>query len=107
MQRLQKSAYLQTQATILARMDYAALAKGFGVAYQEIRRNDELDAGITNALHHPGPIMTRVVIDYGNRPIRWIDAAKGRFIGELSSQQRVRFLARIGSRAVHFQKQND
>ena len=38
MQVLQKPAYLRTTATILARLDYAALAKGFGVGYQEIHR---------------------------------------------------------------------
>jgi acetolactate synthase I/II/III large subunit len=107
MQKLQKSAYLQTTATILARMDYEALAKGFGVAYQEICRNDQLDGGIRNALNYPGPMLTRVAIDYGDRKIRWIDAAKGRFIGELTPQQRAQFLARIGSRAAHHQKQND
>src|SRR5205823_2830970 len=35
MQTIQKSAYVRTTATILTRLDYAALAKGFGVAYQE------------------------------------------------------------------------
>src|SRR5207247_4740245 len=36
MQALQKPAYLQTTATILARLDYPALAHAFGVAYHEI-----------------------------------------------------------------------
>ena len=36
MQMLQKPAYLRTTATILARMDYRALAQAFGVAYTEI-----------------------------------------------------------------------
>ena len=36
MQVLQQPAYLRTTATILARLDYAALAQGFGVGYQEI-----------------------------------------------------------------------
>ena len=36
MQMLQKPAYLRTTATILARLDYKALAQAFGVAYPEI-----------------------------------------------------------------------
>src|SRR5262249_57446625 len=37
MQMLQKPAYLRTTATILARMDYRALAQALGVAYAEVR----------------------------------------------------------------------
>ena len=40
MQTLQKSAYLRTTATVLARLNYAALAEGFGVGYNEIACND-------------------------------------------------------------------
>src|ERR1051326_1516203 len=43
MQKLQKPAYLRTTATILAHLDYAALAKAFGVAYQEISTTRELE----------------------------------------------------------------
>src|SRR5205085_743274 len=43
MQMLQKPAYLRTTATILARLDYEAMAKAYGVAYLEIRSNEELD----------------------------------------------------------------
>src|SRR5207253_3354233 len=49
MQALQRPAYLRTTATILARLDYAALAHGFGVAYQEILSTPQLDAGIRAA----------------------------------------------------------
>src|SRR5207302_3056648 len=52
MQTIQKSAYVRTTATILSRLDYAALAKGFGVAYMEIRDGDELDACVRGALSH-------------------------------------------------------
>ena len=41
MQAIQKPAYVRTTATILARLDYAALAKGFGVSFQEILSNDD------------------------------------------------------------------
>jgi acetolactate synthase-1/2/3 large subunit len=88
-------------------MDYAALAKGFGVAYNEIACPAELDAGIRAALCHPGPVLTRVVADYGKRPIRWIDAASRQFMRELCPDQKIRFLARIGSRALHPHQPND
>jgi acetolactate synthase-1/2/3 large subunit len=107
MQRLQRPAYLRTTATILARLDYAALARGFGVAYQEIICNRHLDGGIQQALDFPGPVLVRVVTDYRGRPIRWVDAARQRFTQELSPAQKVRFLARIGSRALDVMPQND
>jgi acetolactate synthase-1/2/3 large subunit len=107
MQRLQRPAYLRTTATILARLDYAALAHGFGVAYQEIACTGDLDAQIRGVLQHPGPVLVRVVTDYRRRPIRWIDAARHRYINELSTTQKIRFLARIGSRALDFTPHND
>jgi acetolactate synthase-1/2/3 large subunit len=102
MQTLQKAAYLRTTATILARLDYAALAQGFGVHYQEITCNEGLEAGVRGALCQPGPVLTRVVTDYGDRPLRWVDAVKKRYREELTREQKMRFLARMGSRAVHF-----
>src|SRR5207244_3188645 len=107
MQALQKPAYLRTTATVLARLDYGALAQGFGVAYQEIKSTADLDGGIRGALEHPVPVLTRVVTDYTKRPIRWVDATKKRFTKELSTEQKLRFLARIGSRALHLHKEND
>src|SRR5207249_4759507 len=76
MQELQQPAYLRTTATILARLDYRSFALAMGLGYQEIRGNDELDQRLGAALEHPGPVLTRVVTDYRNRPIRWIKAAK-------------------------------
>ena len=76
MQALQEKAYRRTTATILARLDYAALAKGFGVEYREIDSDKDLEGGVRSALEHPGPVLTRVVTDYGKRPIRWIEAAR-------------------------------
>ena len=108
MQTLQKAVYLRTTATILARLDYAALAQGFGVAYQEIACNEGLEAGIRGALCQKGPVLTRVVTDYGDRPLRWMDAVRKRYTKELSTEQKVRFLARMGSRAIHFaSREND
>jgi acetolactate synthase-1/2/3 large subunit len=107
MQELQLAAYLRTTATILARLDYRSLAGGYGVAYQEIRTPDELEPRIRTVLDHNGPVLTRVVVDYRRRPVRWINAARHRFIQELTPEQRRRFLARIASRAADRAPQND
>jgi acetolactate synthase-1/2/3 large subunit len=107
MQLLQLPAYLRTTATVLTRLNYAALAQGWGVGYQEIASMADLEAGIRGALCQAGPVLVRVVVDYRRRPIRWIDAVRGRFTRELSFDQKVRFLARIGSRALDFAPQND
>ncbi len=91
MQVLQEKAYRRTTATILARLDYAALAKGFGVEYMEIDSDRDLEGGVRGALDRPGPVLTRVVTDYGKRPIRWLDAVRTRYIDDLTTEQKVRF----------------
>ncbi len=107
MQLLQRPAYLRTTATILARLDYRALAQGFGVAYQEITGPGDVEGCVRGALCHDGPVLTRVVTDYRVRPIRWIDAARARYTRDLTFDQKVRFLARIGSRALDLHPRND
>ncbi|CAN5257277.1 hypothetical protein BH10PLA2_BH10PLA2_31620 [soil metagenome] len=107
MQKLQKSAYTRTTATALAHLDYPSLAKGLGVGYHEVTQTCDLDSGIHTALATPGPVLTRVVIDYDKRPVRWIDAVKGRFTRELSLQQKVRFASRLGIRSLDMHKMND
>ncbi len=107
MQALQKQAYKRTTATVLARLDYEALAKGFGVGYLEISDPSQLEAGIRAAVEHDGPVLVRVVTDYGQRPLRWLKAAKDRFSKELSTEQKVRFLARLGARSLDLHPQND
>jgi acetolactate synthase-1/2/3 large subunit len=52
-------------------------------------------------------VLTRVVTDYRNRPIRWVSATRNRYFQELSTEQKVRFLARIGSRALDLMPKND
>lgn len=106
MQRLQLPAYLRTTATILARINYKALAQSMGVGYIEVLNHAELDTNFQAAVCHPGPVLIRIATDYGNRPIRWIEAVRDRFTQELSAAQKVRFLARIGSRAFR-PKEND
>jgi acetolactate synthase-1/2/3 large subunit len=107
MQMLQKPAYLRTTATILARMDYKALAQTFGVAYTEIFSHADLDAKVRGAACHNGPVLVRVVTDYGKRKIRWIEAVRARYTKELTASQKARFLARIGSRAIRGEKESD
>ena len=107
MQMLQKPAYLRTTATILARMDYKALAQAFGVAYTEIFSHADLDAKVRGAVCHNGPVFVRVVTDYDKRKIRWIEAVRKRYTKELTMTQKARFLARIGSRAIRGEKGGD
>jgi acetolactate synthase I/II/III large subunit len=107
MQALQKPAYKRTTATILARLDYEALAKGWGLGYLRIDNPVELEGGIKAALEHPGPVLVQVVTDYGKRPVRWIEAARKRYVSELTTEQKVRFLARLGSRALDLHPNND
>jgi len=107
MQMLQKPAYLRTTATILARTDYRALAQAFGVAYAEIAGQADLDARVRGAVCYNGPVLVRVVTDYGKRKIRWIEAVRSRYTKELTASQKARFLARIGSRAIKGEKESD
>jgi len=107
MQQLQEPAYMRTTATILARLDYRALAQGWGLAYQEILANGEVETKLRGIWEHNGPVLVRVATDYRGRDIRWINAARGRFINELTPDQKVRFLARIGSRAMNPWPAND
>lgn len=105
MQMLQKPAYHRTTATVLARLDYRALAQGFGVAYQEVTDLAQLDAGLRAVMCHPGPVLVRVQTDYGHTKVRWLDAVRGRYVKELTPAQKVRFLARIGARSLDFKPQ--
>ncbi len=107
MQMLQKPAYLRTTATVLTRLDYKALAQAFGVGYVEVNSHAELEAKLRGAVCYDGPVLVRVLTDYGNRKVRWVEAVRARYTKELSAAQKARFLARIGSRAIHADKQND
>lgn len=107
MQELQRAAYLRTTATILARLDYRALAQGWGVAYQEITANDQLEPRILGSLTCDGPVLTRVLVDYRDRPVRWIDAARAKYFRELTNEQKIRFAARVGTRTLNRRPDND
>jgi acetolactate synthase-1/2/3 large subunit len=105
MQMLQKAAYKRTTATVLAHLEYRALAQGFGVAYQEISDAGEMDARIRGVMSYPGPVLVRVQTDYGNRKIRWIEAVRGRYTKELTPAQKLRFLTRIGARSLELKSE--
>jgi acetolactate synthase-1/2/3 large subunit len=100
MQTLQKSAYRRTTATVLARLDYAALAKALGVRHVEVLEGSELEEKLRGVMALPGPVLTSVVIDYGNRPVRWISAVRRKFMQEMTREQMARFAARLGARAL-------
>lgn len=107
MQALQEKAYDRTTATRLARLDYEALARGYGVGYMEIGPADNLRAAVEAALATNGPLLVRVVAEYTDRPVRWLDATRKRYISELSVAQKTRFLTRLGSRALQLRDRND
>lgn len=105
MRRVQQPAYLRSTATLLPRLDYAALAQALGVGYQEICANAELSAGIGGALTEARPMLIRVVTDYGTRQVRWISATKERYLSELSTAQKMRFLGRLTGRAIDMKRE--
>ncbi len=107
MQILQKQAYKRTTATMLARLDYPYLAKGLGIPHVALDSGDDLDAKVRGILAIPGPLLVTVKVDSGKRPSRWINTVKGRFTKELSTQQKVRFLARLGARSLQVHPEND
>lgn len=100
MQELQESAYKRTTATVLAPINYPAFAQALNLEYREIYCNEHLSGGIAEALSLSGPVLIRVATDYGERPCRWIDTVRGRYIEELSAKQTVRFAGRLASRTV-------
>lgn len=107
MQVLQKSAYRRTTATALARLDYAALAKGLGVGHVEIESGAELEAKLRGVLALPGPAVVSVRVGHGKREVRWIEAVKKRFTDELDAGQKARFLARLGARSLAVRRRDD
>jgi len=107
MQILQKQAYKRTTATVLARLDYPNLAKGLGLTHVAIDSGDDLEAKVRGVLALPGPVLITVRVDSGKRPCRWINAVRGRFTKELSTQQKVRFLGRLGVRSLKVHLEDD
>jgi acetolactate synthase-1/2/3 large subunit len=107
MQMLQQPVYRRTTATELARINFAAFAQGVGVGYNEISDNADARPGIERALACPGPILTRVVVSYEGREIRWLSALRAQYTRRLPNNQKLRLAARIGVRALTPQADSD
>lgn len=107
MQALQKAAYKRTTATVLAGINYEAMAEGLGVGYARIEESGDLEAQITEILDRPGPVLVQVITEYGNRPLRWLEAARHRYMDELSLEQKLRFGTRLGARSVALRRRDD
>ena len=107
MQMLQEPVYRRTTATEIARIDYAAFAQGVGLSYNQITDNADVLAGLQRAIAFPGPVLTRVVVSYEGREIRWLNALRSQYIRKLPNRDKVRLAARIGVRSLTPRDDND
>jgi len=107
MQMLQEPVYRRTTATELARIDYAAFAQGLGLAYNHIGGNTEIGQGLARALATPGPVLTRVVVSYEGREIRWLNALKSTYLKRLPNDQKIRMASRVGVRTLQRHPDDD
>lgn len=107
MQMLQEPVYRRTTATEIARIDYGSFAQGVGLSYNEISVNPDVCAGIARALAMPGPVLTRVVVSYDGREIRWLNALKSTYLNRLSTEQKVRMASRVGVRSLKRRPDDD
>jgi acetolactate synthase-1/2/3 large subunit len=107
MQMLQEPVYRRTTATEIARIDYAAFAQAVGLTYNQIADNADALAGIERALACPGPVLTRVVVSYEGREIRWLNALRSQYVKQLPNRDKLRLAARIGVRALTSQPDSD
>jgi acetolactate synthase-1/2/3 large subunit len=100
MQMLQEPVFRRTTATEIASVNYAAFAAALGLGYNEIPNNGDLPCGIQRAFGMPGPVLTRVLISYEGRDIRWLNALRSTYIRHLNTDQKVRMARRIGVRSL-------
>ncbi len=107
MQMLQEPVYRRTTATEIARIDYGSFARGVGLGYNEICVNPDVCAGIARAFSIAGPVLTRVVVSYDGREIRWLNALKSTYINRLSTEQKVRMASRVGVRSLKRRPDDD
>ncbi|MBX6316386.1 MAG: thiamine pyrophosphate-binding protein, partial [Isosphaeraceae bacterium] len=107
MQMLQLPTFRRTTATELVRLDFAALAAGLRLGYNEIPHNGDIVPGIMRALAMPGPVLTRVCIGYEGREIRWLKAVKTSYLSHLKTDQKVRLAARVAVRSLQRHPDND
>jgi acetolactate synthase-1/2/3 large subunit len=107
MQMLQQPVFRRTTATEIARIDYAAFAQSVGLGFNQIASNADVLAGIQRTVGYPGPVLTRVVVSYEGRDLRWLSALRSQYIKKLPTDQKVRMAARIGVRTVSRQADSD
>jgi acetolactate synthase-1/2/3 large subunit len=107
MQMLQEPVYRRTTATEIARIDFAAFAAGVGLAFNQINCNNEIGPGLSRSLATPGPILTRVIIGYEGRDIRWLEALKSTYLKRLPNDQKIRMASRVGVRSLQRQDDDD
>jgi acetolactate synthase-1/2/3 large subunit len=100
MQMLQEPMFRRTTATEIARIDYAAFASAVGVGYNQIASNADVGPGIQRTFGLAGPILTHVIVSYEGRDIRWLNALRTKYIGDMSNREKVRLASRVGVRAV-------
>ncbi len=100
MQMLQEPVYRRTNATEIARINYAAFAQGVGLTYNEIGCNVDVVPGLQRAIATPGPVLTRVVVSYDGREIRWLSALRSHYLRALPNSQKVRLATRVGVRTI-------
>jgi acetolactate synthase-1/2/3 large subunit len=107
MQMLQEPVYRRTTATELARIDFAAFAQSMGLTFNLIADNADAQSGIERALATPGPVLTRVIVSYEGRELRWLNALRSQYVRKLPNSQKARLAARIGVRTLTPKDDND
>ena len=76
---------------------------GCGPGLQPDRAATPRSAGSRRALATPGPVLTRVIISYEGREIRWLNALKSTYLKRLPNDQKVRMASRVGVRTLQRQ----
>ena len=107
MQMLQEPMYRRTTATEIAHIDFAAFAQSVGLAFNQVVCNSDVDNALAAAFASPGPSLTRVVISYEGREIRWLNALKSTYLRRLPTDQKVRVASRVGVRVLKRSSDSD
>ena len=59
-----------------------------GLAFNQITDNADALAGFSAALATPGPVLTRVVVSYEGRELRWLNALRAQYVRKLPNSQK-------------------
>ena len=98
------------RADLAARADAAAMldeVMALALAGDAKGAIDLIGPGLRRALGLPGPVLTRVVISYHGRDIRWLKALKASYIDRLSNGQKARMATRVVARSLNPKPRND